>query len=151
MIRYALVCDTEHSFEAWFRSSDDYEKQARGKRVACPTCGSTAVGRQVMAPALVGQRREAAGETPPAAPAVVATLPDPGNPAVLEALRQLRQLALANSEPVGDRFPEEARKIHYREVEPRGIHGKATAEEAKALLEEGVQIQQLPVLPEDRN
>lgn len=155
MIRYALSCDNAHDFEGWFRSFDDFERQEREGAIACPACGSAKVERQLMAPAVLGRGAEAPAGQLPAVPAVVAAqpamLPDPRNAAMMEALRQLRKAALAHSEHVGDRFAEEARKIHYNEAEARGIHGKATIEEAKALAEEGIPIQPLPVLPEDQN
>lgn len=141
MIHYELVCPDGHAFEGWFRSSADFEDQARAGRIACPQCGSAAISRAPMAPRIArGAKRAeaAAGQARPPQELV-------------EAMRKLRRHVEANAEYVGPRFPEEARKIHYEEAEPRGIYGEASREEAKALKEEGVDVQALPVLPEDRN
>ncbi len=172
MIRYALECEHEHGFEAWFRSSDDFERQAEASLLTCPTCGSNAVTRALMAPAVSTSRKRAeiaaaavaaappepgAGEAPaasaaPAAvPPVPVTLPDPRALALAEMLRRLRRHVEENAENVGARFPEEARKIHYGETDPRGIYGEASRDEVEALLDEGIEIHALPVLPEDRN
>jgi hypothetical protein len=172
MIRYRLVCTEKkraHEFEAWFKSSDDYERQAKGKLVLCPTCGSAKVEKALMAPSVVttkGKRRavpgsapeaaapaEATGETSPPAPSApmpVATL-TPEQRAFVEVMRKVREHVLASSEDVGKKFAEEARKIHYDEAEKRGIRGEASLEEAKELLEEGIEVYPLPPLPEDRN
>jgi hypothetical protein len=139
MIRYALICDSGHSFEAWFASSGAYDKQAEAHAVACPECGSTEVSKAPMAP-YVPKRRA-----------------DPQSPKLAERrksyamLRQLREEMTANSDYVGEKFPEEARKIHFDEAPPRSIHGEATLEEAKALTEEGIPLRPLPPLPEDEN
>jgi len=159
MIHYGLRCHRGHPFDGWFRSSDAFDKQAGAGELACPMCGSTRIERQLMAPSLASARSAERAEGPQPSDTtprqdvakMPAVLPDFRNPAVREVFRQLRKAALANSEHVGDRFPEEARKIHYRESEPRGIHGEATLEEAKALAEEGIDVHPLPILPEDQN
>jgi hypothetical protein len=139
MIRYALVCGRGHSFEAWFGSSRVYDEQAEAHAVACPDCGSTEVSKAPMAPYVAKPRSEP---------------PDP-KPAERRKsyamLRQIREEMTANSDYVGEKFPEEARKIHFDEVPPRSIHGEATLEEAKALTEEGIAVRPLPPLPEDEN
>ena len=142
MIRYSLRCDRDHGFEAWFRSSADYDRASTAGRNACPVCGSTAIEKALMAPAVAG-----ASHAEPMRLAV----PDPRQQAVREALQELRRKVTENADYVGDRFAEEARKIHYNEVEPRGIFGEATTEEAKGLIEEGIEFQPLPPAPEDRN
>lgn len=163
MIHYSLVCADEHAFEGWFRSSADFDDQVAKGLVPCPVCGSTHVRRALMAPAIASGRkdlrekdiREIAPPAPePSAPVPVAAAPmlaDPRAVALVEAMRELRKAVEANADYVGKSFPEEARKIHYGETEARGIYGEASAEDVKALLEEGVEIAPLPLLPEDRN
>ncbi|MEM7213931.1 MAG: DUF1178 family protein [Pseudomonadota bacterium] len=146
MIKYSLICDQEHAFEAWFGSSDDYDKQRKRGFVECPTCGSKKVSKSLMAPGVSGTRKSADRNVP------MATMPQPQIPAeMMDQLRKIKQHVEANSENVGDRFPEEARKIHYGEAEARGIYGKASLEEASNLAEEGVNVMPIPELPEEKN
>jgi hypothetical protein len=141
MIRFSLVCDHDHDFEAWFRGNDDFDAQARRGFVECPACGSRKVEKALMAPAVsTGRKKEkmalAMGE------------------AQKQAMAQLRELSRKmreNAENVGDRFAEEARKIHFGEVEARGIYGEATPEDARALVEDGVEFMPIQVFPEDSN
>lgn len=147
MIRYGLVCGEGHEFEGWFRDSADFDKQTKAASIACPSCASTKIEKQIMAPAVAGTRKEASPE--PEKLRVAA--PDPRRTAMIEALREMRKSVTENADYVGDKFPEEARKIHYRETEPRGIYGEASPKEAKELAEEGIEFHPLPVLPEDRN
>lgn len=155
MIHYALRCTEGHDFEGWFRSSDDFERQAERRLLGCPHCGSAEVGRALMAPAVVTDRGRvavpAAAPAAPAAPSVPVALADPRAAALVEMLRDVRRRVEENADYVGDRFAEEARRIHYGESDQRGIYGEATGEEVSALLDEGVEIHPLPVLPEDRN
>lgn len=160
MIRYRLACEERHAFEAWFRSSEDCDAQLADSSLACPMCGSQQIDRALMAPAVAKGGDTPAPRTEPAAAAeaaegAAAARPmlsgDPKVAEMVAALKELRDRLTAGSDNVGDRFPEEARKIHYGESEPRGIHGKASAEDAAALVEEGVQVMPLPVFPEDRN
>jgi hypothetical protein len=139
MIRYALVCDRGHSFEAWFGSSRNYDEQAEAHAVVCPDCGSTRIDKAPMAPFVA--RRRTGSERPRGADRRQA----------YAMLRQLREEITANSDDVGEQFPEEARKIHFDEAPARSIHGQATLEEAKELTEEGIPICPLPPLPEDGN
>ncbi len=143
MIRYALHCDRDHAFEAWFRSSDDYDKSVAKGLATCPVCGSAKVEKALMAPALKGAKKKDV--------VAVASAPDPRQQALVTALRELRKQVTENADYVGDRFAEEARKIHYEEVEPHGIYGEASLDEAKELAEEGIAFQPLPTLPEDGN
>lgn len=149
MIRYALRCEKDHEFEAWFRSSDDYDRLAGEGGVPCPVCGETRVAKAPMAPAVGrsdrGETRAAGGDK------VQLAAPDPREQALRAAIRELRRKVTEHADYVGDRFADEARKIHYKETEPRGIYGEATAEEAKALAEEGIEFHPLPSVPEDRN
>lgn len=148
MICFSLHCANDHTFEGWFRDGASYDRQAQAGDIACPTCGDRSVRKAMMAPAVVrGSRAPAtAQEQPaPAAPPV----PDPAKAAIAMAmLRQLRAHVVANFEDVGTRFPEEARRIHYGESEEREIYGRATLEEAKELLEEGISVRPLPDVPE---
>jgi hypothetical protein len=142
MIRFTLRCEQDHEFEAWFRSATDYEK---GIGTTCPVCGSEKVEKALMAPA-VGQAARRKGKD-----LTLAATPDPRQRAMIEALREMRRQVTESADYVGDRFAEEARKIHYNETAPHAIYGEATGEEAKALIEEGVEFQPLPSLPDDRN
>lgn len=149
MIRYALTCGEGHDFEGWFRDSSDFEKQVKRGVVACPSCGSTKVAKQIMAPSVSSPKKKQGKAPEPEALRVAAA--DPRRAEMVEALRELRKSVTANADYVGKQFSEEARKIHYREAEPRGIYGEASPEEAKELAEEGIEFHPLPVLPEDRN
>jgi len=173
MIRYGLTCEHGHAFEAWFRGSDDFDAQAKAGTIACPTCGATNVTKQLMAPSVVTARskegrarrpempQETVASASPAAPAAPAppaqapqqpvALADPKMVALVETMREIRKQVTENAENVGDKFAEVARRIHYGEEEQRGIYGEATPEDASALLEEGVEVFPLPLLPEDRN
>jgi hypothetical protein len=147
MIRYDLVCDKEHAFDGWFRDSAAYEAQAAAGQVVCPVCHSTIVAKQLMTPGIQAKaNRRGEGRMP-----VYAGRKDEKVSALVEAVRELRRQVKANADYVGDRFAEEARRIHYKEAEPRGIYGEATLEEAKSLLDEGVDVHPLPPLPEDSN
>jgi hypothetical protein len=146
MIRYALTCGEGHEFEGWFRDSADFDKQAKKATLACPVCGSADIEKQLMAPAVASTKKRA---TEPEKLRVAA--PDPRRAELVEALRELRKSVTENADYVGGRFPEEARKIHYKETEPRGIYGEASPAEAKELADEGIEFHPLPVLPEDRH
>jgi len=148
MIRYALLCDNGHDFESWFRSSDDFDIQKRRKLVECPVCSSTAVTKQVMAPK-VARTDLAVGATDE--PAGQVALIDPEHEALRRRIEDLRRQLTDNSENVGPRFAEEARKIHYGESEARLIHGRATNEDAREMIEEGIPFLPLPALPDERN
>jgi hypothetical protein len=150
MIRYTLRCEQDHTFEAWFRSSADYDRAAAGGNNECPLCGGRKVEKAPMAPSVA--RTDKAGEKPGGSEKVtLAAAPDPREMALRAALKELRQKVTENAEYVGDRFAAEARRIHYNESDARGIYGEATGEEAKALAEEGIEFQPLPTLPEERN
>ncbi len=150
MIRYALHCDKAHEFESWFPSSDSYEAQRKQGFVACPVCGSTKVDKALMAPQVARKDRAPAAEPAPAPPAPVAVV-SPVDQELRAKLRELREHIVKTADPVGERFAEEARKIHYGESEHRSIYGQATPEEARELAEEGIEFHALPVLPDDRN
>jgi hypothetical protein len=160
VIRYALRCRKDHEFEAWFRSSGDYDEQAGKKRVPCPVCGDTKVEKALMAPAIGRAGKDKGRPKPAPAPAAEASEPsaeavqlaaDPRRQALIQTMRELRKKITESADYVGDKFAEEARKIHYEEAEPRGIYGEATREDAEALAEEGIEFAPLPPVPEDRN
>jgi hypothetical protein len=156
MIRYSLRCDRDHAFESWFQSSAAYDSQVRRKLVTCPACGSAKVEKAIMAPRIVGKKgREKAAPAPAAetAPAVneSTSLMMAQERELRAKLKELRDHIVKNADNVGERFPNEARKMHYGDIEHRPIYGEASAEEARSLIEEGVEVSPLPVLPEDRN
>jgi hypothetical protein len=157
MIRYALICEGKHEFEVWFGSSADYDKQRKRRLVTCPTCGSTDVDKAIMAPAISrsGKGKESSAPVsnevmPPPAAGPVAMI-SPQEREFRAKLKELREQLIRNADNVGKRFPEEARKMHYGEIDHRSIYGEASPEEAKALREEGIEFHPLPVLPDERN
>lgn len=148
MIRYSLRCDENHTFEAWFKSSADFDRQAKRKLVTCPECGSTKVSKALMAPN-VSTSRSKSREVTVANPEATAALEKKRE--LMALLSKLRAEVERNAEYVGPRFAEEALKMHYEEVDKRGIYGEATLDEARELLDEGVEFLPLPQLPEDQN
>ncbi len=148
MISFGLVCSKGHSFEAWFKDSATYERQAKRGLVTCAHCGSPKVTKALMAPRLAGTKKGKRGKNA-AEPtqALAKAAPDPQAAALMQELRELRRKVEENAEYVGDRFAEEARKIHYEEAEKRSIYGEASEEESKALAEEGVEFAKIPWLP----
>jgi hypothetical protein len=142
MIKYGLKCENAHLFEAWFKNSATYDDQADAGDIVCAVCGSTNIVKAPMAPAVPRKgassvsRREETANTEAQKAAVAMT-----------ALRQLQKSVEENCDYVGPRFAEEARKIHYGEVEQHGIYGEATPEESNELREEGVEIAEIPWLP----
>ena len=159
MIHYNLRCEKGHAFESWFQSSSAYESQEKRKLVNCPVCGSDRVERAIMAPQIVSKKgRDIQGNDVPA-PAPSAEVTAPGSTPLLMAqerelrakLKELRDHIVKNADNVGERFPNEARKMHYGDIEHRPIYGEASPEEARSLIDEGVEVSPLPVLPDDRN
>jgi hypothetical protein len=176
MIRYALVCDKHHEFESWFTNSAAYDKQAKRGLIACPLCGSVKVEKALMTPRLgrsdassnhssahpqSNEHAESNERAPAPQPAEAApeaaerlapvAMMTPQEQALRQKLRELRDHIVKNAENVGQRFPEEARKMHYGEAEHRSIYGVASPKDAEALHEEGISFSALPVLPDDRN
>jgi hypothetical protein len=151
MICYRLRCEAGHEFEAWFRSSAGYDEQAERGLLSCAACGTPKVEKALMAPNVAKPAEDRAERVPSAlAPAklpVASQLPPP----MLEMLKKFREHVKETSDYVGDKFAEEARRIHYDEAEARGIYGEATAAEARELHEEGIQVHALPALPDDAN
>jgi hypothetical protein len=158
MIHYHLRCERGHAFESWFQSSTAYEAQEKRKLVNCPACGSAKVERAIMAPQIVGQKtRDITAPVP--APAAATEVTTAGSTPLMMAqerelrakIRELRDHIVKNADNVGERFPNEARKMHYGDIEHRPIYGEASPDEARSLIEEGVEVTPLPVLPDDRN
>ena len=156
MIRYSLRCEGGHAFESWFQSSSAYDSQVKPKLVTCPACGSAKVEKSIMAPQIVSKkRRDSAAPAPAASTDVTAPASTPLMMAqereLRTKLRELRDHIVKNADNVGERFSNEARKMHYGDIEHRPIYGEASPDEARSLIEEGVEVSPLPVLPEDRN
>lgn len=151
MIRYRLRCAVEHEFEAWFQSSSAYEKQAESGLLSCPHCGSSEVSRALMAPALQGTRKESAPVPVEPSPEQkqVATQAQAEALALKQQLLGLRRKIEENFDNVGNRFAEEARKIHYGDSDARGIYGDTTRQEREALAEEGIEVGTIPWLRDD--
>lgn len=135
MILFTLRCSSDHRFEAWFRDGDTFEAQQQAGGIACPHCGNAEVEKAPMAPN-IGRSRESNG--PPISPMQMRAM-----------LVAMRQQVEQNCDYVGERFAEEARRIHYGEVDPRGIYGEATAEESEALSEEGIEFGRIPWIQTD--
>jgi len=158
MIRYALACDKGHGFDSWFADSSAFDKQAKRGLVTCPHCGSAKVEKAIMAPRISGagkrgaasQEAEVAPPTPLADKAPVAMI-SPQEQEFRAKLKELREHIVKNADDVGQKFPEEARKMHYGETEHRSIYGVASPEDARELAEEGIEFMPVPTLPDDRN
>jgi len=161
MILYRLRCSQGHEFESWFKDSKTYERQEKKSLIGCAVCGDSKVARAIMAPR-IGKGGGAPVEAE--APAVPTPAPVPSAEQQLaqqqmatlarqmprelrEALAKVRAEIEKNCEPVGDKFAEEARKIHYGESDKRGIYGQTSEEEAEALAEEGIEFGRLPWIP----
>ena len=161
MIRYALRCDRDHTFESWFQSSSAYDSQVKRKLVSCPACGSTKVEKAIMAPRIVSKKgRETMPAVPtPVAATEIADVATPGSTPLLMAqerelrakLKELRDHIVKNADNVGEQFPNEARKMHYGDIEHRPIYGEASPQQARELVDEGIEVAPLPILPDDRN
>ena len=142
MILYQLRCGKDHEFEAWFKDGQTCEKQLARKTVECPHCGNRKVAKALMAP------RIGASEKKQATPAKQPVGPEKPMSVMASAMRQhlqeVRSKVEANCDYVGNNFAEEARRIHYGEVEHRDIYGEATDDEAKELNEEGIEFARIP-------
>jgi hypothetical protein len=139
MIRYALVCDQDHEFEGWFARSSDFDAQAAGGLMECPLCGSRAVRKQIMAPAVAGTKKRDSGAGHSAS--------DGRREMMMAAMAQVRRHVEDNFDYVGDTFAREARAIHEGRSEERGIYGEATPSEVKGLVDDGVPVAPLPPEP----
>jgi hypothetical protein len=137
MIRYALTCDQDHAFEGWFAASSDYDDQAARELIECPLCGSRAVRKQIMAPAVAGAKKR---DERPAVQGAKRQM-------MMEVMAQVRAHVEETFDYVGDAFAREARAIHEGKSEERGIYGEATPAEVKSLVEDGVPVAPLPPEP----
>jgi hypothetical protein len=158
MIRYNLRCESGHAFESWFQSSSAYDSQVKRKLVNCPACGSAKVEKAIMAPQIARKDKSHAISPPVEAPPAEVPTTAPSTPLMMAQerelrakLKELRDHVVKNADNVGERFPNEARKMHYGDIEHRPIYGEASPDEARSLIEEGVEVSPLPVLPDDRN
>jgi len=131
MILFELRCAHGHDFDAWFRDGATFDQQAEAGAISCAICGDTEVSKALMTPAV------ASGPTRDERHAAK----------MIQAVRAMQRHIESNFDHVGRRFPEEARKIHYGEVEKRNIYGEATPAEAKELVDEGVEVSAVPWLP----
>lgn len=155
MIVFDLKCDKGHVFEGWFGSGDEYEDQRGRGMLACPICGDISVAKAVMAPAVAAKGNQRTENLPAPASGQTPTVPvssgmDMEKARVLmSALAEAQSDALRNSEWVGRRFADTARAMHYGEQEHKPIHGEVAAEEARGLIEEGIEVAPLifPVVP----
>lgn len=142
MIKYSLSCDQAHQFEGWFSTGADFDAQVKSGFLTCPTCGSASISKTLMAPSVSTARKKEAKQQ---------MVMDVARQEMVAKLKEAVATIKANAEDVGERFPEEARKIHYGEADARGIIGQASIGEVKDLLDEGIEIAPLPVLPDDVN
>lgn len=139
MISFDLKCSKNHVFESWFQSSDAYEKLRKAKHISCPECGDTKISKSLMAPAVAGSKKNSDSADGKMAMAA-------GE--YMKILRSIRKQVEKNCDYVGKDFAEEARKIHYGETETRNIYGEATNEEAESLIEEGIECERIPWVPD---
>ena len=141
MIRYDLVCENEHFFESWFKDSKTYQKQLKANEIVCPECSSCSISKSLMAPGIPKKTNTENGNV----------IANSSSSTLNNAIRKIRNEIKKNSEYVGDKFPEEARKIHYNEAEMRSIYGEASKKEITDLVDEGIDIIQIPEIPDDKN
>ena len=141
MIRFSLACDHDHQFDGWFRNNQDFETQKKRGLVSCPACNSPKVEKALMAPSVQTARKREK----------VALTVSAEQKKLMGKLKEMTEKLKENADYVGDKFAEEARKIHFGETDPRGIYGEASHAEVKDLLEEGVEIMPLPAIPDDSN
>jgi len=125
MIRFSLRCKSDHEFEGWFRDNDGFEAQQQAGEIACPECGDTEIEKALMAPAISRGRGKAPAPTPAQMKAM---------------LLAMRRQVETNCDYVGERFAEEARRIHYGETDPHGIYGEASEDESRELADEGIEF-----------
>ncbi|WP_108460961.1 DUF1178 family protein [Devosia naphthalenivorans] len=141
MIQYSLQCSKGHRYDAWFKNADAYDQQQARGIVSCAVCGDGAVEKAPMAPAVARTDGEKVSLSSGSAEAR----------RFRELLRAYRQKVMSEADYVGDKFAEEARKIHFEETEARGIYGEATRDEVIALADDGIEFMPLPDLPEEHN
>jgi hypothetical protein len=150
MILYDLKCSQGHQFEAWFKDSGTYDKQAKRGDVECPVCSDTGIEKAIMAPSISSSTRKKGGEyDAPATRGSRGGQIDEGRASevareILEAVGKVQKQVEENCEDVGDKFADEARAIHYGEAEERGIYGEATKSEVEELAEEDIPVSRIP-------
>lgn len=135
MISFNLRCAKDHEFEGWFKDSASFDTQIAQKKIDCPVCGSRKVEKALSRPNISSGRTQGAAQAEAARK-------------MRDTLREFRRKVESTHEHVGERFAEEARKIHYGETEARGIYGEATGEEAQSLADEGIAVAQIPWIEE---
>jgi hypothetical protein len=143
MIVFDLLCGNDHEFESWFQDSAAFEKLAKAGHVVCPICSDTKISKSLMAPAVSGTKKKSNEKMAISAKAARQM----GK--YMEAVKEMREQVEKNCDYVGEKFPEEARRMHYGEAETRNIYGEATDTEAEALQEEGVEVQRIPWAPSE--
>ncbi|SNB65283.1 hypothetical protein SAMN07250955_104231 [Arboricoccus pini] len=155
MIRFSLACEREHEFEGWFKSNAGFDQQVAVGGIECPFCGSSQIRKALMAPAIAKRTRRDDQDAPPTSSGAATSLPSPTSAppaaqlaAAVHLVRALHKHIEANLENVGERFAEEARRIHYGEAEERGIYGQASHSDVEALVDEGIAVKLIPPLPE---
>lgn len=141
MIHYTLVCESEHKFDGWFRNAEAFDEQNGRGIVTCPVCSSSSVAKALMAPSVSRASSDK----------VAVSVGHPQQARLRELLKALRDKVTAEADYVGDRFADEARKIHFGEVDAHGIYGEASREDVASLLEDGIDVMPLPQLPDERN
>ncbi len=142
MIKYSLSCENAHTFEGWFSTSAEFDRQRQSGFLTCPACNSASISKTLMAPSVsTARKKEEKREI----------VMDMARQEMIAKVKEAVAAIKANAEDVGEKFPEEARKIHYGEADARGIIGQASLGEVKDLLDEGIEVAPLPVLPEDAN
>lgn len=160
MIQYTLICENKHTFDAWFKSSQAYNEQRESGILECPMCATTHISKALMAPAVsISAKKDTSpvslpatvGQDVAASGKVSLSTGHPEQQKIRAALKKMRDTVVSEAEYVGDKFADEARKIHTQESENRGIYGEATADEVKALVDDGVDFVPLPTFPEDHN
>jgi hypothetical protein len=147
MILYQLRCGKEHEFEAWFKDGQTCERQLARKSIECPVCGNRKVAKALMAPRIGAGDKKQPLNLPAKPPADSQQPMSVMASAMRQHLQEVRAKIEANCDYVGDKFPDEARKIHYGETEARGIYGEATEEEHQELVDEGVEVARVPWVP----
>jgi hypothetical protein len=153
VIRYSLACAAGHSFESWFADSASSERQLAGGLVACPECGSNEVRKAIMAPAIgrARSREEGQASAAPSPERQPVALLSERERELRRLLKEVRDHVKKNADYVGEKFPELARQMHNEEIERRSIYGEAKPQEVRELLDEGVEVQPLPILPDEKN
>lgn len=141
MIHYSLVCENDHKFDGWFRNAEAYDEQHGRGIITCPVCTSRKVDKALMAPSVSRASSDK----------VSLSIGHPQHQQLRAAMQALRNKVTSEADYVGDKFADEARKIHFKEVDPRGIYGEATREEVAGLIEDGVDFMPLPNIPEEHN